>query len=348
MNPGSQDVAVGNYAKSANTYQSQPIGAGFTFLPLNATLAPGQPTDVHVYPNFSQLAAGSTNHGGITFLFADGTLQTVSVLIVVAPPGVTPNNGDAATQAEGRSLMPRASSSCSGQALQIQYRNIQSGFPAVVGQGINIEAQVSDGCGNLVGPGGQNAQVLAFFNSTSNMTHVGNGIWQGTWTPTGTGPVVVYVEGVQVQPFAAGGKTTALTTTVTSVPSGTSGTSATPLTSAVSHAASQAVGVPIAPGELITVYGANLASGSSTSNTLPLPTTSNGLQVLLGVTPLPILYTSSGQMNVQVPYSVPLNTQYQLSVVTGTSLSVPQTLTVAAATPGIFTVNQAGTGKASS
>jgi adhesin/invasin len=78
---------------------------------------------------------------------------------------------------------------------------------------------------------------------------------------------------------------------------------------------------------------------------LPLPTQANGLQVLLGVTPLPILYTSSGQMNVQVPYSVPLNTQYQLSVVSGTSLSVPQTLTVAAAVPGIFTVNEQGSGQ---
>jgi uncharacterized protein (TIGR03437 family) len=93
----------------------------------------------------------------------------------------------------------------------------------------------------------------------------------------------------------------------------------------VVHAASDVPGAPIAPGELITVYGANLASGTAGNQGLPLPLSSNGTQVLLGAKPLPILYTSAGQMNVQVPYSVPVNTTHQLSVQNGTTLSVPQT-----------------------
>jgi uncharacterized protein (TIGR03437 family) len=73
----------------------------------------------------------------------------------------------------------------------------------------------------------------------------------------------------------------------------------------------------------------------------------NGTQVLLGDQPLPILYTSAGQLNVQVPYGVPVNTQYQLTVQHGNTLSVPQSLVVAQAQPGIFTVNQQGTGQGS-
>jgi adhesin/invasin len=69
--------------------------------------------------------------------------------------------------------------------------------------------------------------------------------------------------------------------------------------------------------------------------------------VLLGNQPLPILYTSTGQLNVQVPYTVPVNTQYQLTVQHGNTLSVPQSLVVAQAQPGIFTVNQQGTGQGS-
>jgi uncharacterized protein (TIGR03437 family) len=69
--------------------------------------------------------------------------------------------------------------------------------------------------------------------------------------------------------------------------------------------------------------------------------------VLLGDQPLPILYTSTGQINVQVPYTVPANTQYQLTVQHGNTLSVPQQLVVAEAQPGIFTVNQQGTGQGS-
>lgn len=113
----------------------------------------------------------------------------------------------------------------------------------------------------------------------------------------------------------------------------------------VVHAASDAGGIPIAPGELITIYGLNLASGTAAPGGLPLPQNLGGAQVLLGAQSLPILYTSSGQLNVQVPYNVPLNTQYQLSVVNGNAVSVPQQLVVAAAQPGIFTVNQAGTGQ---
>jgi uncharacterized protein (TIGR03437 family) len=66
----------------------------------------------------------------------------------------------------------------------------------------------------------------------------------------------------------------------------------------------------VAPGELITVYGVDLAHSAGQSNGLPLPRELNGTQVLLGNQPSPTLYTSEGQMNVQVPYTVPVNTQF--------------------------------------
>jgi uncharacterized protein (TIGR03437 family) len=113
----------------------------------------------------------------------------------------------------------------------------------------------------------------------------------------------------------------------------------------VVHAASDQGGVPIAPGGLITVYGLNLSDAVGQSNALPLPQQLDGTQVFLGNQPLPILYTSTGQLNVQVPYGVPVNTQYQLMVQHGNTLSVPQALVVAQAQPGIFTVNEQGTGQ---
>jgi uncharacterized protein (TIGR03437 family) len=60
---------------------------------------------------------------------------------------------------------------------------------------------------------------------------------------------------------------------------------------------------------------------------------------------MPILYCSSGQLNVQVPYNVPTNTPFQMSVVRGTQLSVPEPLPVADAQPGIFTDNFSGSGQ---
>jgi uncharacterized protein (TIGR03437 family) len=90
-----------------------------------------------------------------------------------------------------------------------------------------------------------------------------------------------------------------------------------------------------------------VADASGRSGGLPLPDQLNGSQVLLGNQPMPILYTSPGQLNVQVPYGVPVNTQYQLTVQHGNTYSVPQQLVVASAEPGIFTVNQQGSGQGS-
>ena len=334
VTPGSQDVQVGNPTGQVNNFQSGLIGTGFSFLPTNASIQPNQPTTVRVFPNFSQLTAGSIQQGTITLQFSDRSpSQTINVLIVVAPAGSTAvavdteDSGDRVAAERGYRIEmgPDAASGCATQALQIQYRSLQPNFVAVVGQATAIDVQVSDGCGNLVGPGGQNAQVTAYLaNASVPMTHIGKGIWQGTWKPLTAGPVVMYVDALlQVQGGnLVGGQTTALSGVV----SAPAPAAATPTVTAqgVVHAASDQGGVPISPGGLITVWGANLSDGVGQSNGLPLPQQLNGTQVLLGNQPLPILYTSTGQLNVQVPYTVPVNTQYQLTVQHGNTLSVPQ------------------------
>jgi uncharacterized protein (TIGR03437 family) len=70
-----------------------------------------------------------------------------------------------------------------------------------------------------------------------------------------------------------------------------------------------------------------------------------GTEVDLGGIPLPLLYSSAGQINAQVPFGLSGNTQYQVVVRRGSVLSVPESFTVAAAEPGIFTTNMQGTGQ---
>jgi trimeric autotransporter adhesin len=351
VTPGSQDVQVANPAGQVNSFQSGQIGTGFSFLPTNASIQPNQPTTVRVYPDFSSLTPGSISRGTITLQFSDGSpSQTISILFVVAPAGATANRVGRKDARFYHIDLTSAASGCASQNLQVQYRSPALNFAAVTGQATLLEVQVTDGCGNLVGPGGgQSASVTANFSDgdpQEAMTHIGNGIWQVGWKPVKTGPVVVTVLAIlpSGNPAATVGGTAAMSGIV-SAPS----TSATPLVTAqgVVHAASDVGGAPIAPGGLITVYGNNLADGVAQDNGLPLPQTLSGTQVLLGNQPLPILYTNTGQLNVQVPYGVPVNTQYQLTVQHGNSLSVPQSLVVAQAEPGIFTVNQQGTGQGS-
>jgi len=88
-----------------------------------------------------------------------------------------------------------------------------------------------------------------------------------------------------------------------------------------------------------------MASQSGRATSPPLPTSIQGTQVTLGGVNLPLLYSSAGQINAQIPYDISPNTQQQLVVQTGGALSVPVLYSVAAAQPGIFTQNLQGTGQ---
>ena len=343
-NPSSQNVMVGNTAAGSNSYQSSTIGP-LSFLPTNADIQPNQPTTLHVYPDFSALGPGIAR-GTVTLQFADGSpSQAINVLMSVAPAG----SGAGADSIEARDkLQPRATS-CPPQALNVVFRLPQTSqsFSATLGQSLTLEASVSDACGNSIVPGPQQPQIFANFTNgdqQQSLSYVSNGIWQTSWRPVNTGQLVTATVTAVV---LAGNTPVGGQASVHGAVVPPSASASTPLVTAqgVVHAASDAGGIPIAPGELISIYGANLASGSAGSAGLPLPLNSNGTQVFLGTQPLPILYTSSGQMNVQVPYSAPVNTTYQLSVQNGSTLSVPQTLTVAQASPGIFTVNEKGFGQ---
>ena len=64
------------------------------------------------------------------------------------------------------------------------------------------------------------------------------------------------------------------------------------------------------------------------------------MQVLLGDRALSISFVSPDQLNVQVPFDLPVDTQIQLIVRRNNALSVPESLLVAAAQP--VTIEVAG------
>ena len=63
----------------------------------------------------------------------------------------------------------------------------------------------------------------------------------------------------------------------------------------------------VSPGELITLYGTNLASQLVVSPVVPLPTTLGGVQVLFDGLPGAIYYVSPGQVSVLVPFAYPFS-----------------------------------------
>jgi uncharacterized protein (TIGR03437 family) len=173
-------------------------------------------------------------------------------------------------------------------------------------------------------------------------------VWQGTWRPvTSAASVSVSIAASQT----VAGTTLSSSTNgaapvqgVVGLPTTFGGSNPIVLTEGVVQGATFR-SVPVAPGSLVTVFGLNLAGGSQNAGLYPLPTTLGKTSVLMGATAMPILAETPTQVNVQVPFDVPVNSQVQVSVQAGNLLSVPTTLQVAAAQPGVFTKDQSGSGQ---
>jgi uncharacterized protein (TIGR03437 family) len=84
------------------------------------------------------------------------------------------------------------------------------------------------------------------------------------------------------------------------------------------NAASFAAGAPVAPGSLIAIFGVNL----------------DGATLRMGDYDVPILYSSQGQINAEVPWELAGRTSAQLATSNGNAIDVP----LATYSPGIFVV----------
>jgi uncharacterized protein (TIGR03437 family) len=109
----------------------------------------------------------------------------------------------------------------------------------------------------------------------------------------------------------------------------------------VNAASSAPAGNPISPGEFVTLYGTGLAKSDQTA-VPPYPASLNGVSVLINNKPAPVRFVSSGQLNVLVPFATtgPTATIVVNNGVNSNSVTVP----VAATSPGIFTIDQSGSG----
>src|ERR1035438_7737766 len=110
----------------------------------------------------------------------------------------------------------------------------------------------------------------------------------------------------------------------------------------VNAASSAPAGNPISPGQFVTLYGTGLAKSTLTAAP-PYPASLNGVSVLINNKPAPLYYVSSGQLNVLVPYATTGPTAaivVQNSGVNSNTVTVP----VAATSPGIYTLDQSGSG----
>jgi uncharacterized protein (TIGR03437 family) len=122
-----------------------------------------------------------------------------------------------------------------------------------------------------------------------------------------------------------------------------------PTINTVSDAASYVAGA-VAPGEMVVLSGTGLGPDPLVAFLdpgvgVPIDTTLSGVSVDFDTYHAPIIFVSSTQVAVMVPYAVAGQTTTQVKLSYSSQTSNTVTLNVAASVPSVFTIN-AGTGQA--
>jgi uncharacterized protein (TIGR03437 family) len=99
----------------------------------------------------------------------------------------------------------------------------------------------------------------------------------------------------------------------------------------------------VAPGELLTLYGTNLADSLVVAPGIPFPNTLGNVQVMINGTAAPIYYVSSTQVSAIVPYGI-TSAIVQVQVITDGNPSNTVTSFLNTTSAGIFSQSQNGLG----
>lgn len=331
--PGAQIVRIANLGARPLSYTSTRSG-WISLVPSAATLAPGETARLILQPDLAGLAPGNYD-GAVDLRFDDGTSRKIGVGLII-PEGAS---------AAGKGS-ERPAANCSATA-RVDFENGQQPFRVRSGQTINLAASVRDNCGNAVTPD-RGSVRLAMQDSDpgGDLSHAGTGKWARSWQARSSAAGSRVKGALYV--FLTKGVAIPVPVEIPIEVSVTAG-GAVPLVEpgALRNAASFDAFSPVAPGMLISLIGQQLSEDPGVAaETEPLPTELNNTEVRLGDKPLRLLFSSSGQINAQVPYDLTPETEHQVLVRRGTALSVPEGFIVASAAPAIFAADASGSGQA--
>ena len=122
----------------------------------------------------------------------------------------------------------------------------------------------------------------------------------------------------------------------------------TPTIVAIQNAASSAP-TSVSPGLNVVIYGSNMGPATLANLVIgangTLATTVSGTQVTFDGVPAPLIYTKSTQVSVMVPYELTGRAVTSMVVTYNGAASTPLQLRVVDSAPGIYTINQSGSGQ---
>lgn len=226
---------------------------------------------------------------------------------------------------------------CAATSLSLAVSQPTASAAVEEGSAQNIRVQIVNNCGAAFTGG----NVRATFNNGDaaiTLADQGSGTWSGNWNPAHTASSVIVSLAAN-----AGSVTGSAEVSLTVTPNAHATTAAAVLNAA---SGAQAEAQVVTPGSYVTIWGTNLAGNSDGAATsVPLPTTLNGTQVLIGGQPAPLIYAGANQINAVVSRDLQPGTSYPLLVTNGDSQSSTIMVSVAPAQPAIYTANASGTGQ---
>jgi uncharacterized protein (TIGR03437 family) len=103
----------------------------------------------------------------------------------------------------------------------------------------------------------------------------------------------------------------------------------------------------VSPGELITIFGSNLAANTVVASSIPFPSMLGQVQVNINGLPAPIYYVTATQISVLVPYATAGGSIASISVINNGTASNTVTAFLNLTSPGVLTQTQNGLGAGS-
>ena len=321
--PPTQTITLVNPGTAAATLDFALSGDSRPFrLPAEtpSSLAPGEPQQIAISIVTAGLTPGVYEGGVAIALGGDAQVVIVPLRLVL-----TPGN-------------------CVRTSLALAPVQPVTGFLAMTGSGLPVRLRVVDNCGAAMTAGAVTARFAAPDATQSSLTHTGNGVWAGDLqVPNGLANNQLRLD---LQATSAG---TALRASAAIFGAADDTITIPELAEdAVLSTSTFLPGQPVAPGGLVAAFGVNLADRSASAFP-PVPSLAGALAFFAspntGLSALPLFFASPNQLNAETPRELLPGVSRQVIVQRGGQISRPVDVVLAGTQPGIFTINQQGTGQ---
>ncbi|HUP03215.1 MAG TPA: putative Ig domain-containing protein, partial [Bryobacteraceae bacterium] len=329
--PAPQTVTVYSTSSASTTYYASAIanptitntGTWLGVAQSSGSTSSSTPGQTTVTVNTAGLTQGIYKGSVALSLAGVSGVQSVAVALVVQP-----TSGGAAGKESTGLPASGTNASCAPTTLVPIETGLATNFSVPALWPAPLSVLLVNDCGSLV----NGAQVQATFSdgdSPLTLSQVAGsaGLYSGTWMPQNPAAQVTVTAQASVTGLPAA--------TVQVSGAVTPNTAPSLAANATALVYNPKVGGALAPGSIVSIAGANLASAAVQASTAPLPVVLGNTSVTIGGVQAPLYYASPSQILAEVPFELTAGQQYPVVVSNNGALTASQTVQISTVSPGL-------------